>query len=174
MARTPTMQGDIRESVSQTEADGVRTKGGVALEFYYKRDSTVLPGSVAEVYRGGDELQFVYGGAGYTYVTLASIDVHGLVSVYRTEEESQTVSVAVKPGERQPFPFGVSLDNSPGSELFVLVYSATALTSESMINWMKNGFSKASGNLDSLSNSLPQPPSSGAKVKSLLVRKAKA
>jgi hypothetical protein len=155
-------------------SEGIRTKGGAIFEFYCKRGGLVQAGLVSEVYQAGDELQFVYGGDGHSFVTLTSIDTNGLVSLYRPEGESLKVSLPVLPGPRQTLPFAVTLDAAPGSELFILIYSSSPLNGQGLETWLRGGFTRVSGNLDSLHISLFPPPIPKSRVMSLLLRKAKA
>lgn len=163
-----------RNGAVQGTEDAVRMKGGPILEFYCKRDGMVQAGQATEAYRAGDELQFVYGGEGYAYITLASVDAKGLVSLYRPQGESLAVSLPAKPGDRQTLPFGVTLDDSPGSELFVLIYSSQPLTGDALESWLQGAFTRASGNLEALAGALPVPPGSRSVAKGLLLRKARA
>lgn len=165
----------VRGSKWSYAESGVRTKGEPILEFYCERDGVVHAGLETETYRAGDELQFVYAGASHgqsaSYVTLASIDAQGLVSLYRSEGESLRVSIPAKPGNRQPLPFSVTLDHSPGSEFFVLIYSSKPLDGERVDAWLKGAYTSASGNLELLDKSLAPPNSPKSMVKSLLLKK---
>ncbi|GEM_PF-2423700 len=167
---------DLARNGAGADAGGeeaVRMKGGPILEFYCKRDGKVQAGQASETYLAGDELQFVYGGGGYAYVTLASVDSRGKVSLYRAEGESLAVSLPAKPGERQTLPFGVTLDDSPGAELFVLVYGSQPLTGSALESWLQGAFTRASGNLATLAGALPAPPGAHSVAKGLLLGKAK-
>jgi Putative zinc-finger len=172
----PSEAGSVIAETGSEAMGGIRTKGEAILEFYCKRDGVILPGKVTEDYRAGDELQFVYAADGHAYITLASIDAQGLVSLYRPEGESLKVSLQSKPGHRQTLPFAVTLDNSPGSELFVLVYSPKPLNGEAVDGWLKEAFTRTSGNLESMASTMAPPgsPLSHTVVKSLLLRKSKA
>ncbi|HKP96883.1 MAG TPA: hypothetical protein VJ385_14095 [Fibrobacteria bacterium] len=160
---------------------GVRTKGGLVLEYYLKRGGSVTPGDASEAHRAGDELQFVYSAGGHAYVTLASIDARGHVSLYRSSgsapagADSPPLSLPAAPGEKQALPFAVTLDDSPGSELFVMIFGSGPLTGGEVESWLTGAFTRASGNLEGLVSLLPAPPGpAGAKVKTLLLRKSQA
>ncbi len=158
---------------SESALGGVRSKGNPILEFYCKRDGVVHEGRVSEEFRAGDELQFVYTADSAAYVTLASIDAGGIVSLYRAAGEKIKVSLEAKPGNRQVLPFAVTLDASTGSELFVMVYSAKPLLSDSLESWLKLGYSRASASLKTFGDSLLAPPVPHAKVNALLLKKTK-
>jgi hypothetical protein len=168
--------------------EGIRAKGGALLEYYVKRGGAVTPGSPAEAYRPGDELQFVCASGSYAYVTLASIDSRGHVSLYRTPAGAQAptagargaaaLSLPGKGGEKQSLPFAVTLDDSPGAELFVMIFGAAPLSGEAVESWLTGAYTRASGNLEALPSVLSPPPGSGDKapagIKTLLLRKTQA
>ncbi|MDB5051064.1 MAG: hypothetical protein JWO30_4135 [Fibrobacteres bacterium] len=196
---------------------GVRTKGGPVLEYYLKRGGAVTPGQTSELHRAGDELQFVYAAGSHAYVTLASIDSRGHVSLYGSPQavrparenppadsgiartggsDTLPVSLAAKAGEKQTLPFAVTLDDSPGSELFVMIFGSLPLTGGGVEGWLTEAYTRASGNLEGLVSRLSPPPGSsggaegagktgaggegkpagkgGAEVKTLLLRKTQA
>lgn len=159
---------------------GNRTKGGTIMEYYVKRDQTVAPGSTSEVYRSGDELQFVYASGGHAYVTLASIDSRGHVSLYRKAADSATpaggepLSLRAVEGEKQSLPFAVTLDDSPGSEFFVMIYGKEPLADQAVESWLTEAYTRASGNLEGLGTLLSPPPGPGSEIKVLLLRKTQA
>lgn len=164
--------------VAETGENGVRTKGGTLLEYYVKRGETVTPGSAADSYRSGDELQFVYAAAGHPYVTLASIDARGHVSLYKAEGGG-SLSLAAGPEGKQPLPFAVTLDDSPGAEFFVMIFSPGPLAGEAVESWLMGAFTRASGNLEGITSLLAPPPGSGdyrvgSEIKSVLIRKTQA
>ncbi len=136
--------------------DGIRTKGGTVLEYYVKRGDAVTPGSTTEPYRSGDELQFVYASDEHPFVTLASIDSHGHVSLYKADGATE-ISLATKPG-KQSLPFAVTLDDSPGSELFVMIYGSGPLAGGAVESWLMEAYTRASGNLEGLTSLLSPPP----------------
>ncbi len=161
---------------------GYRSKGGAMLEYYVKRGAAVNPGSVTEAYRPGDELQFVCSAGSYGYVTLASIDSRGHVSLYRApvgaDGAESPLSLPGKGDEKIQLPFAVTLDESPGSELFVMIFGAAPLAGEAVESWLTGAFTRASGNLEALPSVLTPPPGSAPKtpagIKTLLLRKTQA
>lgn len=167
--------------------DGIRTKGGTLLEYYVKRGESVAPGSAADAYRPGDELQFVYAADKHPFVTLASMDARGKVSLYKADG-AQALSLAAIPGGKQSLPFAVTLDDSPGAEFFVMIYSPAPLAGEAVESWLKEAFTRASGNLEGMASLLAPPPGpgdsgaagragapgdyrGGSEIKTLLIRK---
>jgi hypothetical protein len=202
------------KGISET---GIRTKGGPLLEYYLKRDGSVVPGQPSELLRAGDELQFVYAADSHAYVTLASIDARGHVSLYRTDAsaaDSLPISVPAASGaaadggadvktdvsadaKKRALPFAVTLDDSPGSELFVMVFGAEPLSGSAVESWLMGAYTRASGNLEGMPSLLPPPPgpaggapsgppgkvedsaqdgrrAAGSVVKTLLLRKSQA
>ncbi|MDQ3001655.1 MAG: zf-HC2 domain-containing protein [Fibrobacterota bacterium] len=159
---------------------GIRTKGGTIMEYYVKRGQTVAPGSTSEAYHSGDELQFVYASGGHAYVTLASIDSRGHVSLYRKAADSATpaggepLSLRAVEGEKQSLPFAVTLDDSPGSEFFVMIYGKEPLSDQAVESWLTEAYTRATGNLEGLSTLLSPPPGPGSEIKVLLLRKTQA
>ena len=168
-----------------TVHEEIRTKGGTLLEYYVRRGGAVTPGNSAEGYRPGDELQFVCAADGHAWVTLASIDSRGHVSLYRAPAPAGApegqggqgpLSLPGLGGEKQSLPFAVTLDEAPGSELFVMIFGASPLSGEAVESWLTGAFTRASGNLEALPSLLPPPPGSGEKaasgIKTLLLRKS--
>ncbi|MEO7425388.1 MAG: hypothetical protein ABI036_09385 [Fibrobacteria bacterium] len=183
---------------------GIRTKGGPLLEYYLKRGGSVVPGQPSDLLRAGDELQFVYAADSHAYVTLASIDARGHVSMYRTDPsaaDSLPISLPAASGavadggpdvgksdaKKRTLPFAVTLDDSPGSELFVMVFGAEPLSGSAVESWLMGAYTRASGNLEGMPSLLPPPPGlpggalpgppgkAGASVvKTLLLRKSQA
>ena len=152
---------------------GIRTKGGTVLEYYFKRGGVVSPGSATETYRSGDELQFVYAAGGHPFVSLASIDSRGHVSLYKAEAKAENISEnnanpgaagttplsqSALEGEKQPLPFAVTLDDSPGSELFVMIYGSGPLSDSAVESWLTEAYTRAAGNLEGLTSVLSPPP----------------
>jgi hypothetical protein len=169
------------QSAAVIGEDGIRTKGGTVLEYYVKRGESVTPGSTSEPYRPGDELQFVYVADSHAYVTLASIDTRGHVSLYKAEGANAPLSLAAEDGGKRPLPYAVTLDDSPGSELFVMIYGNAPLAGEAVEGWLMEAFTRASGNLEGLTSVLSPPPGSAggadkgkSEIKSLLLRKTQA
>jgi hypothetical protein len=170
---------------------GIRTKGGPVLEYYLKRGGAVTPGNASESHRAGDELQFVYSAGSHAYVTLASIDTRGHVSLYRPAEASADpaastdaatpLSLAARAGDKQTLPFAVTLDDSPGAELFVMIFGSQALTGAEVERWLMEAYTRASGNLEALASRLPPPPGrdptsegkGGDEIRTLLLRKSR-
>jgi hypothetical protein len=176
---------NLGTEVANVAVSDIRTKGTTLLEYYVKRGGAVTPGSSAEGYRSGDELQFVCAADGHAWVTLASIDSRGHVSLYRAPAgetpapegaNEGPLSLPGLNGEKQSLPFAVTLDDAPGAELFVMIFSAAPLTGEAVEGWLTGAFTRASGNLEALPSLLPPPPGSGDKspagIKTLLLRKS--
>jgi hypothetical protein len=146
-----------------------RFKGGATAAFYVKRDGQVRPGDTLP-YRAGDELQFVYSASGRRFVTLASVDSRRHVSLYRAEDAR--FSQPALPGDGQPLPFGVTLDDSDGSELFALIFGDAALDPSQVQAWLLDAFEAAQGDLQRLKANLPPAPGNAAVTRTWLLKKA--
>ena len=175
----------MKPEAFRKESD-IRMKGeGAFLDYYVKRGDAVIPGHEAGAYRSGDELQFVCVSGSHPYVTLASIDSRGHVSLYRAPAATDApagaeaqLSLLGKGGEKLSMPFAVTLDDSPGSELFVLILGTEPLAGEAVESWLTGAFTRASGNLEGLPSLLTPPPGSSPKapadIKTVLLRKTQA
>lgn len=87
----------------------------------------VLPG--AELTEG-DRLEFAYDAIGWSYVYVASIDAQGTVSAYYPADGAR--SLAIAPGIGLPLPGAVELDDFVGAEMLVAIFSAQAVTEETV------------------------------------------
>jgi hypothetical protein len=145
--------------------------GGPMLECYFKRQGQVQTGHPSMIFRAGDVLQFIYAADGFAFVSLASVDMRGKVSLYRPEPENPVVSQAVEPGGRRSLPFGVTLDATPGSELFVMIFSREPVRAGDCEAWLRDAAARAGGDLERAERSLPRAPGEGSAAKTLLLRK---
>lgn len=158
-------------AVSET-GDVTRAKGGEVFDFHFRRDGKLQEGTTANAFRAGDELQFVYSADKFAQVTLASVDVQGTVSLYR-QEGNGPASLPAKAGKLESFPFSVTLDAAPGSELFVLAMTQTPLETVAVEGWLEAAYKAAGGDLAKLEKSLKPPAAPhAASVKTLLLKKA--
>jgi hypothetical protein len=157
--------------------DAVTYKGGESLEFHYRRDGKLLPGTLDLGYKNGDELQFVYSSGKYAYVSLYSVDAQGKVSTYRSDvavgADSASASLTAVAGKLEPFPFSVTLDDAQGGELFVMVLSDAPLKDSVSEGWLIHGFKEAGGDLAKLRAALETPRGTGS-VKTVLLKKVPA
>jgi hypothetical protein len=149
--------------------EGVTYKGGEALEFAFRRDGKLAPGSLDQGYRSGDELQFSYSSGAFATVSLLSVDAKGTVSLYR-KEGAASASLPAVAGKVEPFPFSVTLDDAQGGELFVLVLSAAPVEDKALEDWLSNAWKEAHGDLARTEASLASPVE-GGKLKTLLLKK---
>ncbi len=141
-----TQAGDAEDGsgAAGTGGDDVTYKGGESLEFHYRRDGKVLEGRLDGEYRAGDELQFLYGSGKHSHVTLLSVDASGKVSLYRASG-SGPGSLPAKAGKLEPFPFGVTLDEARGGELFVALFSQGPVADAALETWLADAFRGATG-----------------------------
>lgn len=153
-------------------ADATRAKGGEVFDFHFRRDGKLKEGNIAEAYRAGDELQFVYSAGTFAQVTLASVDAEGTVSLYR-QEGSGPASLPAKSGKLESFPFSVTLDAAPGSELFVLSLTQSPLEIAAVEAWLGEAYKAAGGNLAKLEKDIKLPAAAQSSlIKTLLLKKA--
>lgn len=152
-------------------ADVTRAKGGEVFDFHYRRDGKLHQGDIAEAYRAGDELQFVYSAGAFDQVTLASVDAEGTVSLYR-QEGNGPASLPAKAGKLESFPFSVTLDAAQGSELFVLTLTRTPLEIAAVEAWLGEAYKAAGGNLAKLEKDVKPPAAQPGLVKTVLLKKA--
>ncbi|MBN1307826.1 MAG: DUF4384 domain-containing protein [Chitinispirillaceae bacterium] len=117
--------------------DTVRFKGAPVLSFIYQRGGIVNEGSVTMRFRAGDRIQVTYSLSRSRHVTLMSIDIRGTVSFYHPEQQAATCSVISEAGSQRAFPGSIVLDETPGEELVVALFSDTALTTAEVASWAK-------------------------------------
>lgn len=151
---------------------GISYKGGETLEFHYLRDGELKQGRLEEEYRAGDELQFQYASGKLSHVALLSVDASGTVSLYR-KGGTGPASLPAKPGKVEPFPFGVTLDDAQGGELFVALFTQGPVSDADAEAWLAAAYGKSAGDLAALEKAL-RPPAAAASgtLKTLLLRKA--
>jgi anti-sigma factor RsiW len=102
------------------ELEGVRTKGGGHLELFVEHASAMRAGGPGEVVAPGDRLQFAYSSARAGFLTIASVDGAGAVSVYHEESP-------VAPGEHVTLGESVRLDGTLGDETIYALFCARSI-----------------------------------------------
>ena len=157
---------------SEENDESFHARGGTGLDFYFERNGEKpAPGNPDSLFREGDHLQFVYNAARHKYVSLISIDAKGKTSLYKEKHASPSTSVAATTGDLQSMPFGITLDNSPDAEFFILVFSKSPLTDILLETWLQKEFATYNGNLEKLSHSKLPPPGNHSDAKGILLRK---
>ncbi len=99
---------------------GNRAKGEGDLGFYVLRDGVVHPGDEREDHRAGDAVQFTVRTTGARTLVLLSVDGGGGLQVWYPT--SGDAPLPVVPGERRVLPGSITLDDSPGFELFLAFF----------------------------------------------------
>ncbi len=149
----------------------VRFKGGQSISFLYRREGTVHEGSAAQTLRPGDQIQIRYPLTAARFVSLSSIDGRGTVSFYHPGTHGSTCSVRSEPGVSVTFPGSIVLDNTPGPELVVVLFSENPLATAEVKEWLSRLFTEKSG-LGRLKECLEKgTPPFPAEVATLLLRK---
>jgi hypothetical protein len=117
-------------------------KGKPVLSFIYKRDGVVKEGSQEILFRSGDQLQIIYNSQKEQYVCLFSIDVNQNVSFYKPDPSSPLCSVPTGKGSSLYYPESIQLDNSPGAELIIAVFSPAPLMTSYIEKTMRSLFER--------------------------------
>lgn len=99
----------------------VRVKGAVALDLYTLQDGDVIEAEPGVVLRPGDRIQFTYTSGPLNHLIVLGVDGRGTLSRYYPERGAD--SLAVAPGSRVVLEDSLVLDDAPGPEVFVAVFS---------------------------------------------------
>lgn len=127
------------------DSPDVRFKGRIPVSFLLRRDGAVRKGSTTMKFESGDNIQVVFSIGEERYVSLLSVDSRGVISFYHPDPQSTTCSVHMPAGQKQPFPGSIILDDTPGDELVLVLFSGNALSVSSVSSWVKRNFKAASG-----------------------------
>ncbi|MCB9759255.1 MAG: hypothetical protein H6739_05405 [Alphaproteobacteria bacterium] len=117
-----------------------RAKGDVDLDFLVMRGGAVEPGEEGEVLRAGDRIQFTYRADGLDSLVLLSVDGEGTLSVFYPAQGD--IPVSIIPGDRHVLQGSIVLDDAPGPELFVGVFSPSSVDEARALvedAWAKGG-----------------------------------
>ncbi len=93
-----------------------RTKGGVRLGFYVKRQDSVLEGRSGDVVHPGDAVRFSYSSPTAGYLIVVSRDGAGRVSVYYPDGDTRSAA-QLPAGADEVLPGSVVLDDAVGPEV---------------------------------------------------------
>jgi hypothetical protein len=127
----------LRHAVKDGE---VRFKGAPTLSFLYERDGIVREGTLDLHFRANDRIQILYSLLRQRYAALLSIDCRGTVSFYHPDHTAETCSVIAEPGNRLSFPGSIVLDDTPGTELVIVLFSDAALRTGEVAAWAQQQF----------------------------------
>ena len=104
-------------------AGDLRVKGGVTLQAFARRESSVFEVHEGQKLRPGDALRFVVWPGEHSHLAIASMDGRGQVSVYFPQQGGE--SQAIPPGQRFELPLAIELDQALGKErVFALLSDA--------------------------------------------------
>jgi hypothetical protein len=149
----------------------VRFKGRNPVSFLYRRDGTVNQGSTTMKFRTGDNIQVVFSIEKDRYVSLLSVDSLGRISFYHPDQQSAFCSIHASAGQKQSFPGSIVLDDTPGSELVIVLFSEKPVSVKDASSWVKRHFNAVAG-FSELKNLLGKEGTTlSADVSTLLLRK---
>lgn len=114
----------------------VRFKGQETISCLVMRKGSIQKNSPDFTYQAGDRVQVTYSSGPSRYLALLSVDVSGTVSFYQPNETSDTCSIPIQGKTGKLFPTSIILDNSPGSELVIALFSQTPLLTSSVAAWV--------------------------------------
>lgn len=156
-----------------TPGPDMREHGAPVLDFYYERQGRAPAkiGDASLLFQPGDKIQFAYDASGYPFVTLASIDSRGRPSLYRQDPTSRSASIEAGDEEIPTLPYSITLDESPGGELFCLAFSCGPLADSVPVNRLTKAFSAVDNDLEILATTPIWPAGDGGTVKCILIRK---
>ncbi|MBN1760416.1 MAG: hypothetical protein JW863_18960 [Chitinispirillaceae bacterium] len=135
--------------------DIVRFKGSPPLSFIYNRNGTTQQGNSVGRYREGDKIQITCPPTRFGFVSLLSIDPRGTISFYHPETGSGFCSVPVDSNVPFKFPGSIELDDTPGGELVIVIFSPEKLETATVTEWIRKKFTSVS-DLESLNTKLLQ------------------
>ena len=98
-----------------------RFKGEVSLDVYALRGDAVVEVPPGQVLQPGDRIQFTYTSGPLNHLVLVGVDGNGVISRYYPD--AGTHSQSVVPGSEMILEDSLVLDDAPGPEVFVAVFS---------------------------------------------------
>jgi anti-sigma factor RsiW len=113
----------VRLRAPVTATGELAIKGGPAFQIYALRDHTVFAVADGTPLVRGDEIRFAVTPAGATHVLIASLDGGGHVTIYFPYHGER--SEPVEPASRTELPGSIVLDDAPGPERVVAVFSTS-------------------------------------------------
>ena len=121
----PGHAGDRLGELGGELGDDLRIKGGPSLQVVARRGEQVVPVVDGTTLAAGDQIRFVIGVPRRGYLLIASVDGSGATTVYYPYGGSH--SAPVEPGPRIELPASIVLDDAPGPERIVALWSSTPL-----------------------------------------------
>ncbi len=113
-------------AVPRTDDGVTRVKGGgPTLAFTVREGDDLHPGVSGETVAEGAHLQLRYEAGRWTYVALVGLDGAGRAEVYYPADGDALAPLPA--GTEGPFPFSLTLDDTPGVERFIAVFGDAPL-----------------------------------------------
>ncbi len=114
-------------------SSGIRTKGQETISYVFRHDSAIYEGDNSDTFQANDEIQILYTATSSKYISLFSIDAEGYLSFYHPEINSLWSSIEVKSkNKNEHYPCSILLDDSPGNELVIAVFTSKPLLVETV------------------------------------------
>jgi len=122
-------------------------KSKTKIELVLRRGENVMDWTASDIYHKWDELQIVYtlSDPKLIHILLVSIDAGGVFSNYHETDDGMPISWRAIPGIKQSLPVSFTLDETPGFELVVVLFSQKPLENTLLSKNFKQMFSEAAG-----------------------------
>jgi hypothetical protein len=148
----------------------IRYKGTAQpLSYIYKRGDQVRESSPADTFMAGDKIQLFYDSRKEQYLTLFSISGTGSVSFYHPEARALRCSIRTGVGSRLAYPASIELDETPGAEFVVALFSEQPFDTNQIKKWVA-GF-EGTGPADQEKTMKARPPHENCSVATLVINK---
>ena len=123
-----------------------RIKGDTALSLYVRTAAGSVESRKNHAYHPGERIQITYSCGEFNRLILLSIDQEGRISTYYPVDAD--TSLVVEKGRDIPLPNSIELDSYLGKELYMAVFSKSALSLPDVVERTKEAYDRA----DSLSD----------------------
>jgi hypothetical protein len=124
------VDGQDRAARPESGTDDIRVKG-TSLRFFVQRAGQVMPGESGGRYQAGDALRFVVSNGTPSFFFLVGIEESGKVSAYYPFAGDRSVRLAA--GVDLPLAGSLVLDEAPGGEVFLGLFSPEPLTFDAVV-----------------------------------------
>lgn len=126
----------------------IRFKAPDTITFVYRRDGIIKRGTNSDTFRANDEIQILYATSKARYITLFSVDSRDRISFYHPDSNSEWCSIEVgSKSKQEQYPSSITLDDTPGNELIVAIFSPKPLSVEKVEQKVKKVLDSEAGNL---------------------------
>ncbi len=141
--------------VPAEDPTGTRVKGAVALDVYALQGGDVIETDPGVVLRPGDRIQFTYTSGPLDHLIVLGVDGRGTLSRYYPDRGAG--SLAVAPGTRVVLEDSLVLDDAPGPEVFVAVFSDDPLDVAEVERALQRALAEGGGDARALLDWQPPP-----------------